>query len=120
MSCWVVPTVAAELWGMPLNAVLEQIREGRIASKTELGFVLVDVAPGSAQSEPKIRAPKPLTYMSIEPTQSVLTRAEIDALLEDDSEEPPVDDEASEELAEWRQVRANVARQRRRPAAIAA
>lgn len=47
MSCWVVPSVAAELWGMTVGQVLEQVRLGSVPTKTELGFTLVDVAPNS-------------------------------------------------------------------------
>src|SRR5687767_2092803 len=47
MSCWVVPTLAAELWGVPLELVLGQVRTGTVASKVDGGLVLVDVGPDS-------------------------------------------------------------------------
>ena len=47
MSCWVVPAIAAEVWGIPVIQVLERIRKGILPTKSELGFTLVDVAPGS-------------------------------------------------------------------------
>ena len=51
MSCWVVPGVAADLWGVPLEQVLEWIRLGQVPSKSDYHFVLVDVAPHSPQAE---------------------------------------------------------------------
>jgi hypothetical protein len=46
MSRWVEPTFAAELWGVPLDRVLDQIRAGEVPARTDDGFLLVDV--GSA------------------------------------------------------------------------
>ena len=30
MSCWVVPSLAAELWRMPLEQVMKLVREGAV------------------------------------------------------------------------------------------
>ena len=49
MSCWVVPDVAAELWGISVEEVMQSVREGRIPSRREFHFLLVDVAPDSPQ-----------------------------------------------------------------------
>ena len=43
MSCWVVPEIAADLWGIPLEQVFDRIRDGSIQSKCEGGFIFVDV-----------------------------------------------------------------------------
>jgi len=45
MSCWVVPSLAAELWHIPLEQVWRRIRAGEIPSRQENGFTFVDVAP---------------------------------------------------------------------------
>ena len=45
MSCWVVPQVAAEIWGISLSEVLSRIHSGVVVSKMEYGFLLVDTAP---------------------------------------------------------------------------
>jgi hypothetical protein len=55
MSCWVVPDVAAELWGISVEEVMESVRQGRIPSRREFHFLLVDVAPDS----PRMPAAKP-------------------------------------------------------------
>ena len=52
MSCWVVPAVAAELWGMSVEHVLGLIEEGKIPFKRDYHFMLVDVAPHSPTMEP--------------------------------------------------------------------
>ena len=56
MSCWVVPAVAADLWGMSVENVLRLIEEGTIASKRDCDFTLVDVAPHSTTMETPARA----------------------------------------------------------------
>ena len=60
MASWVVPAVAADLWGMSIEQVLKLIDEGKVAVKREGDFVLVDVAPPSSTIEPasKIRSPR--------------------------------------------------------------
>ena len=64
MSCWVVPTVAAELWGVPVEIVLERARSGLIHSKSENGFTFIDVAPGGESCHPPrgLRGPHPPTF----------------------------------------------------------
>lgn len=47
MSCWVVPSLAAELWGVPLEQVLGRVRAGAVASKVDNGTVLVDADTGT-------------------------------------------------------------------------
>ena len=47
MSCWVVPSVAAELWGCTVDAVLNAIRNGKVPTKDDAGWTFVDVAPES-------------------------------------------------------------------------
>lgn len=45
MSCWVVPSVASEIWHVPLEQILNAVRCGQIPSKSENGFTFIDVAP---------------------------------------------------------------------------
>jgi hypothetical protein len=62
MSCWVVPAVAADLWGVSLATVLESIRRGELPSRRDCDFLLVDVAPNSPQlppPKPYVAAPPP-------------------------------------------------------------
>lgn len=66
MSCWVVPSLAAELWGVPLEQVLGEIRAGAIVSKKDYGFTVVDVAPDSREIAPppvRRRVPPPMTFI---------------------------------------------------------
>ena len=54
MSCWVVPSVAAELWGCTIDAVMSKIQNGHVATRDEAGWTFVDVAPDS----PTMESPK--------------------------------------------------------------
>lgn len=81
MSCWVVPTLAAEIWGVSLDHVLWQVNSGAIPSKVDYGFVLVDVAPGSDMIAPPPAAapvsPPPTTFV---PVSDGLSEDEVAAL----------------------------------------
>lgn len=118
MACWVVPSLAAEFWGIPVAQVLERIRTGEIATKTELGFTLVDVAPSSPQVTTG-RRPKefrPPTCVMTSPS-TILTEAEKRALAGDMQAEPVAVAAASsdEDRLDWRPTRQAVSRQRRAP-----
>lgn len=58
MACWVVPSVAAELWSISIDQVMSCVHEGSLNCKREHGFTFVDVAPwtdaGEAMPEPKV------------------------------------------------------------------
>jgi hypothetical protein len=105
MSCWVVPTVAAELWGVSVDTILSRAQAGDVPSKTENGFMFVDVAPDSH----RIGAPKSMRP----PTYTVVTEVKPAALQlrsdVDDSEARPVT------LEDWRTGRALAARSRKPP-----
>lgn len=58
--------MAAELWGVPLEQVMGEIRAGAVVSKLDYGFMLVDVAPDSCElAPPPIRkpVPAPMTFV---------------------------------------------------------
>src|SRR5262245_17019925 len=106
MSCWVVPSVAAELWGISVEKVLEGTRAGQIPSKTELGRMFVDVAPDSPtlQTPKALRPPPPPTY-------TLVTGGELSALPEHQEDEHTI------ELADFRAARQDAQKLRRRPLA---
>src|SRR5437016_7779473 len=106
MSCWVVPSVAAELWGCTVDAVLNAIRTGNVPTKEDAGWTFVDVAPDS----PKLEAPKAVRPPAPE-TYSIVTQAEAIALHPD---------EESQMQGDWRDVRRTVSESRRAPLAKAA
>jgi hypothetical protein len=111
MSCWVVPQVAAELWGVAVQTVLDRAQAGLVASKTENGFTFIDVASHSEKCDPPtgLRDPAPPTY-------TVVTHQEMAALMGDSSAiaaapaEPQIDD--------WRIARARTSRIRKPPARV--
>lgn len=92
MACWVVPTVAAELWGVTVQQVLDAILSGSIMSRQDNDFTFVDVAPGS----PSVRRPKPFRHDP--PTFTAVTDEEMLALMEDEPT-APASQEASDEIA---------------------
>ena len=71
MSCWVVPVVAAEYWGVSLDAVWGRIYNDHVPHKVERGFVFVDLDPWRADSSGGLRHDPPPTFVpaddSIEP-----------------------------------------------------
>ena len=113
MSCWVVPSVAAELWGVSVEQVQARIREGSLPSKQDSGFTVIDVAPDSpvAQTPKTPRPPAPPTYRAV-------TREEIRALVGDAVEFDLGDDES--DVQNWRVGRSEASRIRRPPEAVAA
>src|SRR2546430_6398212 len=107
MSCWVVPSVAAELWGCTVDAVLNAIRNGKVPTKDDAGWTFVDVAPESPKLDtPKsVRPPTPETY-------TVISYAESDAL-----NQPLQVEEESRMTGDWRKVRQSTSASRRAPLA---
>jgi hypothetical protein len=113
MSCWVVPSVAAELWGCTIDAVLCAIRNGNVPTKEDAGWTFVDVAPES----PKLAAPKAVRPQTPE-TFAVVSQAEHMTLVQ-----PPEQQEEHQERemhGDWRKIRRDVAALRRAPLAEAA
>ena len=149
MSCWVVAALAAEVLGIPVNQVLERIRNGSLPAKTDLGFLLVDVAPNAPKMEVGTRAPgrRPATYKPIAEVRATeeasipkLTRsprggrlnltpatreeAETQLTLEEElalSVDPdPSPGPSRFDAIDWRQSRAAASRTRVRPASARA
>ena len=117
MSCWVVPAVAAEIWGIPLEQVMHRIRTGQIPTRVEGEFTFVDVAPDSPRCQPPRRraAERP-------PTFTLITREELDALCAELTEEDELDeteDEPQTFTGDWRSARRKTARLRRAPRQLA-
>ncbi len=106
MSCWVVPSIAAELWGVSVQQVLDGMSGGHIPSKNESGFTFVDVAPNSPTLEtPKKFRPAP------PPTYQIVTHEEVVALSEDEQEDETID------LGDWREAREGAEKRRIPPIA---
>ena len=139
MSCWVVPAIAAELWGVTVSHVLAGVRDGTVTSRQEHGFLFVDVAPASHTYHRPRRPgePPPPTFVLVQPSEestapdepvSFQTRPDEPLPLRwiepssesepaaEDPELPPLDvEEDDTPLPPRDAIRAAVARQRRRP-----
>lgn len=113
MSCWVVPSVAAELWGVSVEHIHARIRDGSLPSKQDSGFTVIDVAPDSPvlETASQLRPPPPPTYR-------VVTREEIRSLVGDLVDFDFGDEES--DVENWRLGRSEASRIRRPPEAIAA
>jgi hypothetical protein len=108
MSCWVVPTVAAELWGVSVDTILSRARAGEVPSKTENGFMFVDVAPDSHRIETP-KSLRPSTFTVVTEVKPGALRLADDAVVEAEPEARPVT------LEDWRTGRALTARSRKPP-----
>ena len=128
MSCWVVPALAAEIWGIPLQQILDAVRAGTLPTKDSIGLTFVDVAPTGPQVTTGYRPPAamPETF-KIAPLAEELTHAEHDALHDREEEQSareeeilsPVD-EHEEGTLDWRAARRSASRLRRPPRRLAA
>src|SRR5438094_4154530 len=106
MSCWVVPSLAAELWHIPLERLLRGIRDGEIAARDHDGFTFVNMAPDG----PRIARPPTFTLVSEPPDLTDLPARE--PAPEPEPEEGLEDDTASKELGDWRAARRKASRLR--------
>lgn len=69
MSCWVVPAVAAEYWGVTIDAVWTRVYGRLVPHKTEDGFVFVDVDPWTPDSGGRTHHEPPPTFVSADQPQ---------------------------------------------------
>ena len=93
MSCWVVPSIAAELWGVSVPQILAQMNAGKLASKHEKGFTFVDVAQTVFEPDRQMK------FTPAPPTYRVVGQEEIAALLGDDAIDEDQDDAGDWPLA---------------------
>jgi hypothetical protein len=125
MSCWVAPTLAAEIWQISLELLMSRIASGEIPVRDEDGFLFVDVAPYGHRVERPNRAPheRPATFTPIDsdPASLMVTDEEAAALTmpppapsasSDADEMGPEDETASKTLGDWRSIRRKTARMR--------
>ena len=120
MSCWVVPTIAAELWGVSVDHVLDCVRNGQLASRREAGFTFVDIAP-----EATVNTPPTYTIITPEEFAALTGHAPADAAVDvsDEVDVEIVDDESAAEAEsgklDWRQARVETSRMRIAPRRMA-
>ena len=90
MSCWIVPALAADYLGMSIDEILFRVRAGMLPSKTENGFVFVDVAPNSPRyDEPPARL---ATFVEVTPAEYAALHAPLPATeAEPEAEPEPAD-----------------------------
>ena len=106
MSCWVVPSLAAELWRMPLEEIMRLVREGAVPTKEEEGFTFIDVAPTSPKVGPPSLKPehRPPTFIPAASEDDVAIVVEDDRFDEDSG----ADATESFNFGDWRAARKKV------------
>ena len=107
MSCWVVPSLAAELWRMPLDQVMRLVRDGAVPTREDEGFTFIDVAPDSPKIGPPSLKPehRPPTFMP------AASEDDIEVVIRDDrgwDEDAGNDATASFNFGDWRAARAKI------------
>jgi hypothetical protein len=124
MSSWVVPSIAAEIWNVSVDVILDWAKSGMLSSREVESFLFVDLAPAGEWVMPGNLPGHPTP-----PTYSVLTSEEMAALHAGTEEEElgePFEPEEIQrmnqpDISQWRTVRQKVATTRRPPSrAIAA
>jgi len=111
MSCWVVPNVAADLWGMSLADVMAAVHDGRATLKRDEGFDLIDVAPHGKE----ICRPDGCKHTQRPAMHRLVSKMEIDELLAPlgaESERP-------DETFNWRRARSETSFKRKAPGTFA-
>jgi hypothetical protein len=101
MSCWVVPSLAAEYLGITLEQLMMRVSAGAMDMRSEDGFDMIDVAPNSPRHEnrnDKAVAPKPAN-----PTPRPCPPADA------------FDADERDTFGDWRTARALTARTRKAP-----
>lgn len=144
MSCWVVPAVAAEYWGISLDLVMRRITDGLVPHMSDAGFIFVDVDPWSAACTGGFRQQPPPTFVSTaespapvesfsvvaahddmspdeaNPSNSSPDRSDPSDEFELDQSLPELDEEESATFGRlsWEEVRQQVSRTRRPPPSL--
>lgn len=97
MPCWVVPTVAAELWECHIDRITNAIRDGNLKTKEEAGWMFVDIAPNSPVMETGTAK-----WAGSPWTMDVVSREEMDALSQPIvvQEDAPVQEEYMEVISD--------------------
>lgn len=124
MPCWVVPSVASEIWHVPVDQILAAIKTGKLAHKSENGFTFVDVDPHAPlpTAAPRSKV-KPISYKVVrsrdidQPLQlprpaEVVTPAEQEELA-------GAENATSSAMGDWRRGRRGATARRTPPMQIA-
>lgn len=117
MSCWVVPSVAAEIWGTSLEHVLDQIAAGALRTHRENDWLFVDVYPAVPGVELGRKTPRPPTYTIVRERKRRASPVAVPAGPSDDQKEEPWPDPEPETsvFTDWRSARRRTSRLRLAP-----
>jgi hypothetical protein len=109
MSCWVVPTIAAEYWRTSVQHVLDCIERNAVPVLRENGFTFVDILPDPKPIDHRVPADqRPPTY-----TEPVAAVAEVEPEIEPEMQ--VVDEPESADWVSRNPQRRQTSQLRRRP-----
>lgn len=107
MSCWVAPSIAAEMWGVSVEEILRRARTGELSGRDQHGFFLVDIQP--AKTSPPHT---PETYVPLAAGElAALSGEGADGPAPPTPQQPPADEDSAG-IEEWREVRKRMGRLR--------
>jgi hypothetical protein len=108
--------VAAEIWGVSVDEVLGRIEAGQVPSKTEYGFLVVDMAPDGPRLAPcgNVVGERPPTFVIAPDGDEFADEEDAPALVLAGG---PADEGQLEDGAplDWRRHRLAASRKRRAP-----
>ncbi|MBC7782521.1 MAG: hypothetical protein H7144_01670 [Burkholderiales bacterium] len=113
MSCWVVPSLAAEFWGISLDHVMSKIHNGEVAAREEHGFTLIDVAPDSPRHERSNNHPRSRPAYPAGISNPMIHESQLP-----DAVDIISDTIESDAFGDWRSARSETAKLRKGPAAL--
>jgi hypothetical protein len=87
----VVPSIAADLWNVPVDQVMQAVRDGAVQSHTAHGFTFVDVMPAGDTDEPSTHIHPPTFVRDGSSTREPAERR-------DDSDNAASDERPTDEL----------------------
>jgi hypothetical protein len=132
MSSWVAPGIAAEIWGVSVDHVLDGIANGSIPSYVDGQFLFVDMAGiGFPRTTPRPQVIEPdissdeLQALTFQPAGDYIGSISPDENMPDEDmpDEDSMaeeDDGSSRDVGDWRTARDQASRTRRPPQAEAA
>lgn len=109
MSCWVVPALAAEYWGISLEELMSRVSTGVVTMRQDNGFDVIDVAPDGPRNEKSMKKATDAPGARAVPT-SDSKKPRIDQ-----PAPPAIDSDERDTFGDWRAARAWTSRTRKAP-----
>ena len=106
MSCWVVPSLAAEYLGISIDEIMTRVAAGVMTMRKEAGFDMIDVAPDS---------PRYAKGADKSNGRTAVPKAPAPPISKPRAQPEPFDADERDTFGDWRAARASTARTRKAP-----